>query len=238
MFSRPRHELVREVQVDGDRLVGLVHRLATDLGGRRDLVRRPEGTLCDQVRVFLRGVPSEVRVLEHIDADVGPTDALHQLRPRVDAARNENLVEVRDRDVAVTVAHAVDAVVERPALTVHVRLQVSGEWPPDDVDDVVLVRSVAAQCAVCLGRHRVVVDGYLGGAEQFVHLKHLDDHLPVTPPVVQRRDTQRMRVSLLYGLPVKYHQLVAGLRQAPDRADRDGGRHRIYATWQLTDDEV
>ena len=149
----PANQLVGEVEVDGDGLIGSVHRLTADLGWRCHHVSRPERALCDQVRVIGGHVTTEIRVLEHVHADVRLSDELHQLGPRVGDSRNENLVEVRDRDVTVAMSHAIHAVVECAALTVDIRLQVSWELPLDDVDGFVSVGDVGVQRPVGLGRH-------------------------------------------------------------------------------------
>ena len=71
-----------------------------------------------------------------------------------------------------------------------------------------------------------------------MNLEHLNDHLPAAPSVVQRRDTQRMRVALRHRLPVENHQLVAGALQASDRADRYCERDIVDTQRQFTYDKV
>ena len=238
VFTGVRHQQVGEVQIDADSVVGSIHRLAAYLLGRSYLIGSPEGALCDQVRVFLRCVPSEVRVLEHVDADVVFSDELHQLWPRVCDSRNENLVQVRDGHVAMLVSHAIQTVIERGSLAVDTRHVMRREWPANYINLLCLVQHVTDESLACLIGGSLHVYGDLFRTEQFVKLEYFNHHFPLWERVVQRGNTQCMGVCLHDStLPVQHHERVPG-GSAP--VCSHGGRvwDASDASGELTDYEM
>ena len=85
-------------------------------------------------------------MLEHVDADVRLGDELHQLLPRLGDSRNENLVQVRDRYIAVIVSHAIQAVIEGCSLAVHARIIICRKRPANHVHLFGLVSRITSEC--------------------------------------------------------------------------------------------
>ena len=87
-------------------------------------------------------------MLEHVDADIRFGHELHQLLPRLGDSRNENLVQVRDRYIAVIVTHAIQAVIEGCSLTIQERLIMPRKRPVNHVHLFGLVSRITLECSV------------------------------------------------------------------------------------------